>query len=114
MMRPASAGYAVGEGVMRRKTKQRKSGFTLIELLLVAGILAVLAAFLAPQLFGQAEKARKLLAKFSCGWSRWAKVLKILGDGCSGASCKRSRLRERQNPPRRLRTSLTNTAPLVF
>lgn len=54
---------------MRRKTKQRKSGFTLIELLLVAGILAVLAAFLAPKLFGQADKAKRLIAKAAVGRS---------------------------------------------
>ncbi len=43
---------------MRRKFNRRRSAFTLIEVLLVAGILAVLAAFIVPNLFGQATKAK--------------------------------------------------------
>jgi len=43
---------------MRRKVHRRRSAFTLIEVLLVAGILAVLAAFIVPNLFGQATKAK--------------------------------------------------------
>lgn len=62
---------------MRRKTKQRKSGFTLIELLLVAGILAVLAAFLAPRLFGQADRVRNDLARTYVG--RSGPIAKALG-----------------------------------
>jgi len=54
---------------MRRKTTQRKSGFTLIELLLVAGILAVMAAFLVPNLFKQGDKANVNVAKSAVGRS---------------------------------------------
>ena len=48
---------------MRRKVYGRRSAFTLIEVLLVAGILAVLAAFIVPNLFGQATKAKIDIAK---------------------------------------------------
>ena len=48
---------------MRRKVYRRRSAFTLIEVLLVAGILAVLAAFIVPNLFGQATKAKIDIAK---------------------------------------------------
>jgi general secretion pathway protein G len=48
---------------MRRKVIRRRSAFTLIEVLLVAGILAVLAAFIVPNLFGQATKAKVDIAK---------------------------------------------------
>lgn len=54
---------------MRRKTKQRKSGFTLIEVLLVAGILAVMAAFLIPNLFVQGDKANRRMAAAAVGRS---------------------------------------------
>ncbi len=47
---------------MRRKVSRRRSAFTLIEVLLVAGILAVLAAFAIPSLMGTAEKAKEKLA----------------------------------------------------
>ncbi len=50
---------------MRRKNSKRRSAFTLLELLLVAGILAVLAAFAIPRLMGQAETARIDIAKAS-------------------------------------------------
>ena len=52
---------------MRRKHQKRRSGFTLIEVLLVAGILAVLAAFAIPSLFGQATKAKIELGKAGVG-----------------------------------------------
>lgn len=53
---------------MRRKAHpRRRSGFTLIEVLLVAGILALLAAFAIPRLFGQAERARVDLARAQIG-----------------------------------------------
>lgn len=52
---------------MRRGSQRRKRGFTLIELLLVAGILAVLAAFAIPALWGQAEKAKKKIAEAAIG-----------------------------------------------
>ena len=49
---------------IQRKNQKKRRGFTLIEVLLVAGILAVLAAFAIPSLFGQARKAKiKLAAK---------------------------------------------------
>lgn len=43
---------------MRRKNQRRKSAFTLMEVLLVAGILALLAAFAIPRLFQMAEDAK--------------------------------------------------------
>ena len=46
---------------MRRKNG-RRSAFTLMEVLLVAGILALLAAFALPRLIQQAEKAKRDLA----------------------------------------------------
>ena len=52
---------------MRRRQVRRKRAFTLIELLLVAGILALLAAFMVPRLMGQGEKVRKDLAKAAIG-----------------------------------------------
>ncbi len=52
---------------MRQKHQRRRGGFTLIEVLLVAGILAVLAAFAIPSLFGQATKAKIELAKAGVG-----------------------------------------------
>ncbi len=48
---------------MRRKVYRRRSAFTLIEVLLVAGILAVLAAFIVPNLFGKATEAKIDLTK---------------------------------------------------
>ena len=52
---------------MRQRHQKRRSGFTLIEVLLVAGILAVLAAFAIPSLFGQATKAKIELGKAGVG-----------------------------------------------
>ena len=52
---------------MRRKGQQKRSGFTLIEVLLVAGILALLAAFAIPRLFSQAEEARIKIAQAEIG-----------------------------------------------
>lgn len=51
---------------MRRKHR-KASAFTLIEVLLVAGILALLAAFAIPKLMGQAEQAKVQLAKAAIG-----------------------------------------------
>ena len=52
---------------MRRKNERRCSAFTLMEVLLVAGILALLAAFAVPRLIGLAEKAKIDLAKTAVG-----------------------------------------------
>lgn len=52
---------------MQRRMMRKRSGFTLIEVLLVAGILALLAAFAIPKLFGQAQKAKIDLAKAAIG-----------------------------------------------
>jgi len=46
---------------------RKRSGFTLIEVLLVAGILALLAAFAVPRLFGQAQQARVKIAQAAVG-----------------------------------------------
>ena len=51
----------------RRRNQRKRSAFTLIEVLLVAGILALLAAFAVPKLFGMAENARIDLAKSAIG-----------------------------------------------
>ncbi len=61
--------HEVKKHVMRRSTGRRRSGFTLIEILLVAGILALLAAFAVPKLFSQAEQARIDLVKAQIGRS---------------------------------------------
>ncbi len=52
---------------MRRKTYRKRSAFTLMEVLLVAGILALLAAFAIPKLVGMAEEAKVKLAKAAIG-----------------------------------------------
>ncbi len=52
---------------MRQVIQKRRSAFTLIEVLLVAGILALLAAFAVPQLMGMATKAKIALAKSAVG-----------------------------------------------
>ena len=52
---------------MIRKRRARRSAFTLIEVLLVAGILALLAAFAIPRLFSQAEQAKKSLTLAAIG-----------------------------------------------
>ena len=52
---------------MRREIRRRKAGFTLIEVLLVAGILALLAAFAIPRLFSQAERAKMDIARAAVG-----------------------------------------------
>jgi general secretion pathway protein G len=54
---------------VRRGAGRRRSGFTLIEILLVAGILALLAAFAVPRLFNQAEQARIDLVRAQIGRS---------------------------------------------
>ncbi len=52
---------------MRRKTRHVRSAFTLMELLLVAGILALLAAFAVPKLFQTATDAKIKLAEAAVG-----------------------------------------------
>ncbi|MFQ5493910.1 MAG: type II secretion system major pseudopilin GspG [Phycisphaerae bacterium] len=52
---------------MSRMKRRTRRGFTLIELLLVAGILALLAAFAAPRLFGLADSAKRDLARTAVG-----------------------------------------------
>lgn len=52
---------------MRKMKRRRRAGFTLIEVLLVAGILALLAAFAIPKLFEQATEAKINLAKAAVG-----------------------------------------------
>ena len=52
---------------MRRTNRRRRSAFTLIEVLLVAGILALLAAFAVPKLFGLADQAKNDLARTAVG-----------------------------------------------
>ena len=49
------------------RTRRRRSGFTLMEVLLVAGILALLAAFAVPKLFETANIAKEDLAKAAIG-----------------------------------------------
>ena len=51
----------------RRRNLRKRSAFTLIEVLLVAGILALLAAFAVPKLFSLADKAKVDLAKSAIG-----------------------------------------------
>jgi len=53
--------------MMQRRKRQTRKAFTLIEVLLVAGILAVLAAFAIPALFGQAQEAKIRLAEAAIG-----------------------------------------------
>lgn len=52
---------------MKRRSNRRVRGFTLIEVLLVAGILALLAAFAIPRLFSQAREAQIKLAGAAVG-----------------------------------------------
>ena len=47
--------------MLRKKTKER--GFTLIELLIVMVILGLLAALVAPKMFGKTDKAKQSAAK---------------------------------------------------
>jgi len=53
--------------VIKKRSNRRRAGFTLIEVLLVAGILALLAAFAVPRLFGMGEQARISLAEAAVG-----------------------------------------------
>ncbi len=52
---------------MQRRAKRRRSAFKLMEVLLVAGILALLAAFALPRLFETAQEAKIDLAKAQIG-----------------------------------------------
>ncbi len=53
----------------RKKRRSRAAGFTLLELLLVIGILALLAAFVVPSLFGTGQKAKIGIAQTYLGRS---------------------------------------------
>ena len=50
-----------------RQRRARRSAFTLMEVLLVAGILALLAAFAIPKLFDKAQEAKVKLAQAAIG-----------------------------------------------
>ena len=52
---------------MRRNSQHRRSAFTLMEVLLVAGILALLAAFAIPKLYEQAQEAKIKICKAAIG-----------------------------------------------
>lgn len=52
---------------MNGRKQVRRSGFTLIEVLLVAGILALLAAFAIPQLMNRGDKARVDITQAAVG-----------------------------------------------
>ena len=52
---------------MRQRIRRQRRAFTLMEVLLVAGILALLAAFALPALMNQAKKAKIKLAEASVG-----------------------------------------------
>lgn len=54
---------------MHRGRRKRRSGFTLMEVLLVAGILALLAAFAVPKLMEQATLTKIKLAQAAIGRS---------------------------------------------
>ena len=53
--------------MLSRINRRRKSAFTLMELLLVAGILALLAAFAIPKLWDTAQEAKIKLAEAAIG-----------------------------------------------
>ena len=52
---------------MKRNRESRRSAFTLLEVLLVVGILALLAAFVVPNLIGVSDEAKVGLAKTATG-----------------------------------------------
>jgi general secretion pathway protein G len=52
---------------MKRTTMVRKSAFTLLEILIVIGILALLAAFVVPNLMGASDRARIGMAQAAVG-----------------------------------------------
>lgn len=52
---------------MERKRTARRKAFTLLEVLLVVGILALLAAFVVPNLIGVKDQANRELAKAAVG-----------------------------------------------
>ena len=52
---------------MKTNRKSRRSAFTLLEVLLVVGILALLAAFVVPNLIGISDQAKEGLAKSAVG-----------------------------------------------
>jgi len=54
------------QGIIRVR-RTRRSGFTLLEVMLVIGLLALLAAFVIPNLTGSANTAKKQLAESAVG-----------------------------------------------
>ena len=52
---------------MKGETRARRKGFTLLEVLLVVGILALLAAFVVPNLMGAGDQAREDIARMAVG-----------------------------------------------
>ena len=63
---------------MRSRSQRRRTAFTLMEVMLVAGILAVLAAFAIPSLMGRATKVKIDLAKSQV--ARGGNIAKALND----------------------------------
>jgi len=53
--------------MMKRNRMARRRGFTLLEILLVVGILALLAAFVVPNLIGAGDQAKNDIAKMAVG-----------------------------------------------
>lgn len=56
-----TAGFLEKVSKMKKMKCNRRKGFTLLEVLLVAGILALLAAVVVPNMLGRAEVAKKRL-----------------------------------------------------
>jgi len=55
------------KGIVRTNRRRSRRGFTLLEVLIVAGILALLAAFVVPSLLGTATQAKLKMAEAAIG-----------------------------------------------